>query len=98
MLEAELNVPDGTSTDAVVRIIEHVCTANHLICTLKGSLVGYPGSVHWHFKKGIQKGILEVTWWGAEHRLWFKVAKNRIGDWIEDSIPRLKEQIEKSLY
>jgi hypothetical protein len=63
---------------------------------LKGTLAKYSGSLHWHFKKYRQKGILEITWWESNHHLWFKVAENRRGTWIEDIIPVLKEQIETS--
>jgi len=57
----------------------------------------YPGCVHWHFKPDKQKGMLEITWWESENRLWFKVAKGRMGEWIDKVLPRLKEQIESSL-
>jgi hypothetical protein len=98
MIEVWLQVPDHVDTDVLVRVVEYVSTTNHLLCTLKGTLVGYSGSIHWHFKKGMQKGILEITWWETERRLWFKVADNRSSEWIKDSIPLLKAQIEKSLY
>lgn len=98
MIGLELQTPDHIDTDVVVRVVEHVCMDNLLICTLKGTLAGYPGSIHWHLKKGIQKGVLEITWWETEHCLWFKVSENRTGQWIEDSIPRLKQQIEASLF
>ena len=41
----------------------------------KGTLASYPGCIHWHLKMGTQKGHLEITWWEAENRLCFKVAK-----------------------
>ena len=47
------------------------------------------------FRMVRQKGMLEITWWEIKHRLWFKV----LGiEWIEKSIPLLKEQIEKLLH
>lgn len=95
MIEVELQIPDSVERPAVVRVVEQVCTSNDLTCSLKGTLVSYPGSVHWHFKRGKQKGILEITWWQGEHRLWFKVAGGRRSAWILESIPQLKEQIEK---
>jgi hypothetical protein len=98
MIEVQLQIPDGVNTNALVRVIERICIANGLSCTLKGTLAGHPGCVHWHFRKGKQKGILEITWWEMEGRLWFKVAQNRTGEWIEDGILLLKEQIERSLY
>jgi len=98
MPEIELQIPDSVNLDALVRVVEHICIAHGLTCTLKGTLAGYPGCVHWHFRKGTQKGLLEITWWESKRRLWFKVAGNRTGDWIEDSIPLLKEQIENLSY
>jgi hypothetical protein len=98
MMEVPLQIPDSVNQDALVRFVEHICLANGLTCTLKGTLAGYPGCVHWHFRNGRQKGILEITWWETERRLWFKVAQNRGGDWIEASIPILKEQIENLDY
>ena len=97
MLEVELQISDSIESEAVLRIVEQVCASNELTCTLKGTLVSYPGSIHWHFKQGKQSGTLEITWWESEHRLWFKVASGRTSEWILKSIPQLKEQIEKLL-
>jgi hypothetical protein len=97
MIEVELQIRDSVETGAVVRIVEQVCASHHLTCGLKGTLASYPGSVHWHFKRDRQKGTLEVTWWESKHRLWFKVSNGRMGEWILESIPRLKAQIEKKL-
>ena len=97
MFEIEFQIPDGVNKDALIRYVEEICTANNLTCTLKGTVKKYPGSIHWHFKKDKQNGILEITWWETEHRLWFKVADNRVSKWIDESIPKLKEEIEKCL-
>ncbi|HET9588545.1 MAG TPA: hypothetical protein VFO91_07130 [Anaerolineales bacterium] len=96
MIEVELRIPDGGSTEAVVRAVERACLANDLTRTLKGTLASHRGSVHWHFKKGRQTGTLEITWWETGRHLWFKVAGNRASQRIQDMIPRLKEQIEGS--
>jgi hypothetical protein len=69
MIEVELPIPDSVETEAVIRIVEQVCASHDLTCTLKGTLVSYRGSVHWHFKRGRQTGTLEVTWWESKHRL-----------------------------
>ena len=98
MIEVPLQISDSVNPDALVRVVERTCIAHGLTCTLKGTLASYPGCVHWHFKKGRLKGILEITWWEQEGRLWFKVAQNRRGDWIEASIPILKAQIERLSY
>jgi hypothetical protein len=97
MLEVELQIPDSIESEAVPGMVEQVCASNELTCTLKGTLVSYPGSIHWHFKQSKQSGTLEITWWESEHRLWFKIASGRTSEWILQSIPRLKEQIEKLL-
>ena len=97
MIEVELQIPGSVETQVVIRVVEQVCASNELTCSLPGTLVSYPGSVHWHFKRGRQKGTLEITWWESEHRLWFKVAEGRSSKWIIESIPQLKEQIEKFL-
>jgi hypothetical protein len=97
MLEVELQIPKGIESRTVTGSVEEVCASNELTCALKGTLASYPGSIHWHFKQGKQRGTLEITWWESEHRLWFKVASGRTREWILKSIPQLKEQIEKLL-
>jgi hypothetical protein len=97
MLEVELQIPKGVESKTVPGIVEEVCASNELTCALKGTLVSYPGSIHWHFKQGKQRGTLEITWWESEHRLWFKVTSGRTSAWIQKSLPQLKEQIEKLL-
>ena len=97
MIEVEIQIPESVKTDSLVQVVERVCTDNGLTFTSKGTLISYPGSTHWHFKKDRQKGTLEITWWESKHRLWFKVAENRTGNWIEESIPILKDQIKKSI-
>ena len=97
MLEVELQIPDSVESEAVPGIVEQVCASNELTCTMKGTLVRYPGSIHWHVKQGKERGTLEITWWESGHRLWFKVASGRSSEWILKSISQLKEQIEKLL-
>jgi len=97
MIEVELQIPADAKSDAVVKVVEQVCTANDLICALKGTLASYPGSTHWHLKKEREKGTLEITWWESENRLWFKVADGRVGKWIDEILPKLKKEIEKTL-
>ena len=97
MVEIELQLPKVVHEGDLVRCVEVVCVTNSLTCTLKGTLAKYPDSIHWHFKKAKQKGILEITWWEMKQRLWFKVANNRTGEWMNESLPKLKEEIEKCL-
>jgi hypothetical protein len=97
MIEVELQIPANVSSEIVIEVVEETCISNHLTCALKGTLVNYPGCVHWHYRKDKQKGTLEITWWEVENRLWFKVAKGRTGDWIDEALPNLKKEIESSL-
>ena len=97
MIEVELQIPANANSDSVNKVLEQVCTANYLTCVLKGTLASYPGCMHWHFRKEKQKGTLEITWWERENRLWFKVARGRTGNWIDESIAMLKKQIGSSL-
>ena len=97
MIEVELQIPANANDDSVVKVVEQVCSANGLICVARGTLVRYPGCIHWHYKQGKQKGTLEITWWESENRLWFKVAKVRIGEWMDEALPKLKQEIEVSL-
>ena len=54
---------------------------------MKGTLASFPNCVHWHWKRGKERGTLEITWWGKQDRLWFKVAAGRfhtaLGYWNE---------------
>jgi len=97
VIEVEVQIFEEMDSDVVIRVVEQSCAFHGLSCALKSTLATYPGSLHWHFKRGGQKGTLEITWWEQASRLWFKVSKGRTADWIMETIPSLKEQIEKSL-
>jgi hypothetical protein len=97
MMEVEVDIPVHTQSVSISRVVEQACASDGLTLTLKGSLAKYPGCIHWHFKKGKERGTLEITWWDQENRLWFKVAAGRTGVWIEETVARLKEQIEHNL-
>jgi hypothetical protein len=75
-------------------VIEEVCRESGLILKLKSSLAKYPGSVHWHFKKGTERGTLEITFWKKEKRAWFSVQSKRTGSWIPKTIRTLRKKIE----
>lgn len=95
MIEIEIHVP--RRVHSVPRLIEQICSLEGLEIALKGTLARYPGSVHWHFKKGKQPGTLEITWWERENRLWFKVAAGRRAGWIDVMLEPLQEKIEQAL-
>lgn len=97
MVEVDVQVPAQARSASLARIVERACAVNGLTLTLKGTLVQYPDCVHWHFKKGQERGTLEITWWERNRRLWFKVAARRQGAWTTDAMARLKKQIERAL-
>ena len=86
MIEVEVSLPGGRPSLPVADLVERVCTTAGLHLSLKGTLAQYPGSIHWHFRKGHQRGTLEITWWERENRLWFKVAAGRSAAWIDDEL------------
>ena len=100
MTELEILWPDNASVTDVVTAIETCCRAYTLTQTLKGTLAKYSGCVHWHFKQGkakgvgTPKGVLEITLWPNQHRLWFGVHENRKAEWIDDAMTHLKTAIE----
>jgi hypothetical protein len=98
MVEVNIKIPETVNTAVLMDVIERVCRAHDLACTLKGTLVKYPGSLHWHFKKGQQTGTLEITWWANKEHLWFKVADGRAGAWIEETLSQMKEEIQNALH
>jgi len=73
MLEVELQIPDSVESEAVLRIVEQVCASKELTCSLKATLVSYAGNIHWHFRRGKQRGTLEITGWESEQRLGSKL-------------------------
>ena len=94
MIETEVDIPPAADFSQAEQVIEGCCRAEGLLVGLKGTLVSYPGCVHWHFKREAQRGTLEVTWWAQARRVWFSVQAGRTGAWIEEAIARLKETLE----
>jgi hypothetical protein len=97
MTEIEITLPAQAKGAQVIRAVERVAAEQALTLTLKGTLLKYPGCVHWHFKKDKESGTLEITWWPAQRRLWLKVALNRQNAWINKVIPHLKQSLEANL-
>jgi hypothetical protein len=94
MIEVDVHVPRGSNPASIPHLVEEACAAEGLTLTLKGTLAKYPHCVHWHYKKGNERGTLEITWWEKENRLWFKVAAGRTGAWMEETMARLKNRLE----
>jgi hypothetical protein len=97
LTEIEISLPSEFSVSRCEQAIEAVAAEHSLLATLKDTLKQYSGCIHWHFKYGKERGVLEITLWPQEQRAWISIHTNRHADWIEKLIPPLKEKIEQSL-
>jgi hypothetical protein len=76
------------------KTIELLCRTIGLSITIKTTSAKFPGSIHWHLKKGRERGTLEITLWPSQNKLWFSMQDGRKGDWVLDAAHQLKEQLE----
>lgn len=90
-------LPEPVAAADIPALIEQVCLAHPLTIALRTTLASYPGCAHWHLRQGKASGTLELTWWPKKHRLWFKVAKQRNGSWIDMCLPQLKAELEQAI-
>lgn len=97
MREVEFRIPRPCDPARIEEIAERVCSARGLRCALKGTLAKYPGSVHWHYKKGKQSGTLELTLDPLRRKLWATVQMGRQAPWIDTAIPVIRREIEEEL-
>jgi hypothetical protein len=93
MTEEEFSLPDDLPLEAVPALIETACRAIGLSITQNTSLAQYPGSRHWHLKLGRQPGTLEITWWPAQRRAWFKIAAGRQGLWLTEARRAIRQHL-----
>ena len=89
MTEIEIEAPEGIT----LAEIEAAIVATNLTVTLRGTLRQYPGCHHWHLKLGRQTGTLELTWWPEKQKLWFKIASNRRGEWMDSAISTIRARL-----
>src|SRR3970040_3187122 len=68
-----------------------------LLTTQVTTLSKYPGSVHWHFKKGKGRGTLEATYWPERHRAWLSYRSGREAEWIAPAIRAFMRVVRKSV-
>lgn len=97
MVNYEVSVPLDADIKQAEQLIEESCAEEGLHITLKGTLSKYPGCIHYHYKKGTERGTLEITIWPKEHRIWFSVQAGRTADWIIASLSQLEEEVGKRL-
>lgn len=88
---------DITWNSKLEKTIEGIFRMAGLSITLKTTSAKFPGSIHWHLKKGRERGTLEATVWPSQSKLWFSMQDGRRGDWVMDAAHQMKEQMERSL-
>jgi hypothetical protein len=80
---------------ALIARIERAAAAENLEIGERMTLRTCPGSIHWHLRRPGVKGVLELTYWPSQGRLWFTVHANRQADWIAPSIERLRASLQQ---
>ena len=95
MKEIEIVVHKGMPVPTPAKIDAAVKRCG-LVVSMRGSLAKYPGCIHWHLKRGRERGTLEVTIWPAEGRLWLSVQEGRKANWISGAIEQLKAALTSS--
>lgn len=61
----------------------------HDLIVLESSLAKFPGSTHWHLRRGGATGTLEVTWWPRTDEFWVSFHSNREADWMRSILDEL---------
>lgn len=89
-----LDVDISRATGKLDKTIEALCRAAGLSITLKGTSAKFAGSIHWHLKKGCERGTLEITLWPSQNKLWFSMQDGRAADWVMPAARELKAQLE----
>jgi hypothetical protein len=97
MTEIEFTVPPGCNLSGAAALIEKACLGCGLRVSTRATLQSYPGCIHWHVKRGIQAGTLELTLWEAKRRVWASVQDGRRAAWIDEALPQVKDAVETAL-
>lgn len=97
MTEVEFAVPQSCNLSGAAVLIEKACRGCGLRVSTRATLTSYPGCIHWHVKRGIQPGTLEVTLWEAKRRVWASVQDGRRAAWMDEALPQVKDAVETAL-
>lgn len=85
----DIPLPADRDLRPVPEMVAAVSAAHGLTLSLQSTLSSYPGSYHWHYRRGRERGTLEITFWPARRRLWLKIAAGRTSAAIAALLPRL---------
>jgi hypothetical protein len=97
MQDLEVKIPISADLSNVEVLVERICRSRGLQTQVKKPAASHRGSTHWHFKKGTEKGTLEVTYWPQERRLWVSVHANRSSGWTSKESAEVKSALESEL-
>ena len=93
----ELAIPAGYERDNLIARIERAAADAGLDVGERMTLRTFPGSIHWHLRRADTTGVLELTFWPSQQRLWFAVHANRRAAWIAPAIERLRATLEQAV-
>lgn len=89
----EIDLPKTYSLADAAQLVEACAEAEGLRIGLRDTLAAFPGSIHWHFKRGRETGTLEATLLNRERRIVLSVHKNRTSAWTEPALERLSDEL-----
>jgi hypothetical protein len=93
----EIAIPAGYERDHLVARIERAAADAGLDVGKRMTLRTFPGSIHWHLRRAGTTGVLELTFWPSQRRVWFAVHSNRQAAWIASAIERLRATLEQTV-
>ncbi len=97
MESVEVRLVDPVAPSAVQDAVRAASRELGLVASLLGGLRTFPGSAHWHLKRGAEAGTIEVTFWPKENRLWLSVQARRTSPWVRQVLPKLRAALARSL-
>jgi hypothetical protein len=93
VMESRLTDVKQFDEDLITQEIEEIISEFKLIISMKTTLSTMKGSYHYHLKSGKLKGLLEVTYWPKQKRLWVDIHENRRAEWNETTIKPFTERL-----
>lgn len=84
--------------EQVLEIVEKIIGRFELDIKQKTTLSAYPGCVHYHVKPGKLAGVMEITYWPKERRLWVDIHDNRRAEWNVRMMPLFVEALEEAFH
>jgi hypothetical protein len=97
MKEYPIQVEQHVDAKQVELAVEKCSRELGLLNPMRGTLAKYPGCVHWHFRKPLVNGTLEVTSWPSGNRLWISVQQGRRAEWLEETVPSMERCLHNAL-